>query len=80
MKNPFVKEKDNTALIVSIAAGAIAAGAIAYLFMTDSGVSVREKLSESIKEVLKDAASDIVSKKTSISKKTVKAVADHVVK
>ena len=68
MENPFRKE-DNTGLIVIAAAGALIAGGLAYLFLTDSG-----------KELLKNLASDAVSKKTGVKKKFVKSAADHVTK
>ncbi len=90
MKNPFVKQ-NNTALIALGITGAAAAGAIAYLYLTDSGNNTRNKISDTIsgeidklantfKNSFKDLASGIVSDKTNVSKKTVRAVADHVVK
>ncbi len=45
MKNPFVKH-DNTTLIASLAIGSVAAGAAAYLFMTERGSSMRRSLME----------------------------------
>lgn len=68
MKNPLRKE-DHTGLIVGVAAGVLVAGALAYLFLTDSG-----------KEMLKGLASDVISKKTGVKKKLVKKAADHVAK
>jgi gas vesicle protein len=44
MNNPFEK-KDNTALIVSVAIGSIAAGAATWLFMTERGSVVRDQIS-----------------------------------
>lgn len=79
MKNPFVKE-DNTALIISIVAGSLAAAGITYLFLTDSGADVRKSIKKQLKEKAKDVASGVVSKKTGISKKLVKKTADAVVK
>ncbi|MGF7081579.1 hypothetical protein [Mucilaginibacter sp. UYCu711] len=90
MKNPFVKQ-NNTALIALGITGAAAAGAIAYLYLTDSGNTTRNKISDTIsgeidklaetfKNSFKDLAAGIVSDKTHVSKKTVKAVADRVVK
>jgi gas vesicle protein len=90
MKNPFVKQ-NNTALIALGITGAAAAGAIAYLYLTDSGNTTRNKISDTIsgeidklaktfKDSFKDLASGIISNKTNVSKKTVRAVADHVVK
>ena len=78
MKNPF--KKDNTTLIAAIAITSIAAGAVAYLFLTENGHDARKSLKKKIKSIAKDAAADAVSKHTKISKKTVKAVADHLVK
>jgi len=45
MKNLFVKH-DNTALIASLAIGSVAAGAAAYLFMTERGSNMRQSLME----------------------------------
>ncbi len=42
MKNPF-KKKNNTLLIAGIAIGA-AAASLGYLFLTDSGTAVRQKV------------------------------------
>ncbi|NNU34348.1 hypothetical protein HK413_09700 [Mucilaginibacter sp. S1162] len=47
MKNPFVKQ-NNTALIALGITGAAAAGAIAYLYLTDSGNNTRNKISDSV--------------------------------
>jgi hypothetical protein len=47
MKNPF-KKQNNTALIAIGVTGAAAAGAIAYLYLTDSGSNTRNKLSDSL--------------------------------
>jgi hypothetical protein len=79
MKNPFVKQ-DNTALIVAIAAGAVTAGAIAYLYLTESGAQARENIFHKIKDEAKNLASGFISAKTGIHKHTVKKVADHIVK
>ena len=77
MKNPFVKKQDHTFLIASIAVGALAAGAVAYLFLTDDGVDNRKKLERSIKKSFKKVAADVAEQKTKISKKAAKVVADH---
>ncbi|QEC79455.1 hypothetical protein [Mucilaginibacter ginsenosidivorax] len=77
MKNPFVKKQDHTFLIASIAVGALAAGAVAYLFLTDDGADNRKKLERTIKKSFKKAAADVVEQKTILSKKTAKVVADH---
>ncbi|MCC8426506.1 hypothetical protein [Mucilaginibacter sp. UR6-11] len=90
MKNPFVK-KNNTALIALGVTGAAAAGAIAFLYLTKNGSATRDKISNSLNEELdkigkvftdsvKDIASNFVSNKTNVSKKTVRAFADHIVK
>ncbi|RYY37261.1 MAG: hypothetical protein EOP46_03385 [Sphingobacteriaceae bacterium] len=79
MKNPFVK-RDNTKLIAAILAGSVLAGAAAYLFLTDSGTSVRGSVKKKLKEKGKDLAADLASKKTGFSKKTLKKVANHLVK
>ncbi len=42
MKNPF-KKKSNTLLIAGIAIGA-AAASLAYLFLTESGIAVRQQI------------------------------------
>ncbi len=77
MKNPFAKKQDHTFLIASIAIGALAAGAVAYLFLTDDGADNRKKLERSIKKSFKKAAADVVEQKTILSKKAAKVVADH---
>jgi gas vesicle protein len=79
MKNPFVKQ-DHTLLIASIAIGALAASAITYLYLTDSGAAAREEIKKTIKKQFKKTAADVISKKTKLSKKAAKVVADHVVK
>ena len=90
MKNPFAKQ-NNTALIALSVTGAATAGAIAYLYLIENGTATRGKLSgklneefdslgKMLKDKFKDIASGIISNKTNISKKTVKAAADHVVK
>ncbi|MFC0514260.1 hypothetical protein ACFFGT_08620 [Mucilaginibacter angelicae] len=78
MKNLFKKE-DNTRLIVAVAAGAVLAGTLAYLFLTESGGEVIQSIKHKLKDEAKDLASGIVSDKTGVKKKTVKKVADHIV-
>lgn len=79
MKNPF--EKDNkTTLILGAAIVSVAAGAIAFLFLTETGSNERKDLKRKVKSMAKKAAVDAISKKTKIEKKAVEAVADHVVK
>ncbi|GAA3975882.1 hypothetical protein [Mucilaginibacter dorajii] len=79
MKNPFVKQ-DHTLLIASIAIGALAASAITYLYLTDSGAAAREEIKKTIKKQFKKTAADVISKKTKLSKKAAKVVADQVAK
>jgi len=79
MENPLKKE-DNSQLIVMIAAGAVVAGALAYLFLTESGDEVLESIKHRIKDKAKDLAADVISNKTGVKKHTVKKVADKVVK
>lgn len=78
MKNPLKKE-DHTALIATVAIAAVAAGAIAFLYLTEKGNDTRKGLKKKMKSIAKNAAVDAISKKTKIRKKIVKAVADHVV-
>lgn len=90
MKNPFVKQ-NNAALIALGITGAAVAGAIAYLYLTDSGDKTRnkitdalsdeiDKLAKTFKDSFKDVTASMISDKTHVAKKTVRAVADHVVK
>ncbi len=78
MKNPFAKE-DNRGAIAAVLIGGVALGAVAYLYLTDSGKSQRSKFKKTLKEKGKEMAASAVSKKLGISKKLVKKVADHVV-
>lgn len=77
MKNPFEKQ-DNSAFIATVLIGSIAAGAIAYLYLTQSGSHARGGIKRKLKEKAKNAAAGAVSKKTGISKKLIKKAADHV--
>jgi hypothetical protein len=79
MKNPLKKE-DHTTLVVMLGLTAVAAGAVAYLFLTEQGEDTRKSLKKKIKEIAKDAAAKVISKKTGLSKKTVKKAADVVAK
>ena len=79
MKISF-KRDDHTVLIAAIAIASIAAGAFAFLYLTDKGKDARKGLKKKIKSIAKEAAVDAVSKKTKVSKKAVKEVADHVAK
>ena len=79
MRNPFKKD-NHTALIGAIVIGTVAAGAIAFLFLTELGNDTRRSLKKKIKSIAKDAAADAISKTTKIKKKVVNAAANHVVK
>jgi hypothetical protein len=78
MKNPFEKV-DNRATIGVVLLGGLALGAVAYLYLTDKGAGKRSKFKRALKEKGKELASSAISKKTGLSKKLVKKVADHVV-
>ena len=78
MKNPFEKG-DNRATIGVVLLGGIALGAVAYLYLTDKGAGKRSKFQKKLKEKGKELASSAISKKTGLSKKLIKKVADHVV-
>jgi hypothetical protein len=78
MKNPFAKE-DNRGAIAAVLIGGLALGAVVYLYLTDSGKGQRSKLKKQLKQKGKELASSAISKKTGLSKKLVKKVADHVV-
>ena len=79
MKNPFEK-KSNTGLIAAAVIGSITAAALAYLFLTEEGEELLAELTHKAKDMAKDVASGIVSDKTGIAKKSVKAAADVAVK
>ena len=79
MKNPFKREDHNT-LIAVIAVATLAAGAFAFLYLTEKGKDARSGLKKRIKSIAKNAAVKAVSKKTKIPKKAVKAAADKIVK
>jgi hypothetical protein len=79
MKNPFEK-KDNTTLVIAATAGALTLGALAYLFLTESGSNTWNSIEHKVKDGAKNLAAAFISDKTGIHKKTVKKVADHVVK
>jgi hypothetical protein len=79
MKNPF-KKKDDTVLILALFGGIAIAGTIAYLYLAESGAAARKSLKHKLKKEGRDLAAGMISDKTGIKKKTLKKVADHVVK
>ena len=74
MKNPFAKQ-DNSGVIVTALLGGLALGAVAYLYLTESGGKTRKVLKKKLKDKGKELAAGAISKKTGISKKLVKKVA-----
>jgi hypothetical protein len=89
MKNPFVKKNNHTILIALGVTGAAAAGAIAYLYLTDNGNTTRDKISDNLdggwdklgktlKNTFYDMVASIISDKTPVSKRAAKAVVEHV--
>jgi hypothetical protein len=79
MENPFNKNH-NTAIAVTLAAGAVTASSLAWLYFTESGASTRQSIWHKVKDEAKNLAAGIISNKTGIHKQTLKKVADHVVK
>ena len=79
MKNLFEK-KDNTGIIIIMAAAAVTAGTLAYLYFTENDHEARKSLKHKLKDEAKNMASGFISKKTGISKRTVKKVADYISK
>jgi hypothetical protein len=77
MDNPFKKES-HTGLIVTVVIASIAAAGLAYLFFTEEGEEILDGLKHKVKDTVKDIAAGVVSKKTGVSKKTVKTAADVV--
>lgn len=47
MRNPFEKD-DHSALIAGLVIGSVAAGAAAYLFLTENGGSIRRKIGDQL--------------------------------
>ncbi|MBB6131109.1 YtxH domain-containing protein [Mucilaginibacter lappiensis] len=78
MKNPF-KKNDHTVLIAGIAIASVAAGALAYLYLSESGNKTRKGLKKKVKEIAKNAAAEVIQKKAIFSKKTSEALAGEVV-
>ena len=79
MKNPFEK-KDYTGIIVLLSITAVAAGSVAYLYLTESGTNTRKTVRRKLKDQAKELVSGIISKKTGISKEILRKVADFIVK
>jgi len=79
MKNPFENDHQKTLIIAGAVLSLAAAGA-AYLLLSDHGKQTRKGLKKKIKSIAKDAAVNVISKKTKINKKAVKGVADQLVK
>lgn len=78
MENPFEK-KDHTTLLIALAAGALVAGAVAFLALTKEGQDAIDSIKHKVKDAFKDMAAGIISDKTGVHKKTVKKVEDHIV-
>jgi gas vesicle protein len=76
MKNPF-KKSDHTVLIAGIAIASVAAGALAYLFLSESGEETRKNLKKKITQIAKDAATEIINQKDKLSKKASDVVAEQ---
>jgi len=79
MENPFEK-KDHITLIIALAAGALVAGAVAFLALTEEGQDAMDSVKHKFKDVAKDLFAGLISEKTGVHKKTVKTVEDHIVK
>ncbi|QKJ29341.1 hypothetical protein HQ865_06080 [Mucilaginibacter mali] len=75
MKNTYEKQ-DRSLLIGAIALGAAIAGGLAYLFLTESGTTLRGKMKSAIKEKGKDVAANALTKKTGVPKNITKAAAN----
>jgi gas vesicle protein len=70
MKNSFQKEDSNSLIIVAVAIGAIAAGAITYLFATKKGFTFRKKLTSDAEEGHEKATQYLQKKARKLKKKT----------
>ena len=79
MKNPFEKE-DHTGLIVGIGVGVATGIGLGWLFLTDKGDEYRQQIAEKFKEHVSDKAADLISNKTIVPKKTIKAATDLLIK
>ena len=79
MKN-LLQPKDRTGIIISLTLTVVAAGAAAYLYLTESGANTRKAVKHKLKDQAKELASGAISKKTGISKETLRKVADFIIK
>jgi gas vesicle protein len=68
MKNPF-KKSNPTAIIAGVAIASIAAGALAYLFLSESGNETRKSLKKKIEDIAKDAVTKFNSQKEKLAEK-----------
>lgn len=78
MKNPFARKQDKTVLIGAIAAGAVLAGTLTWLLLTDDGNEKRERWQDWLEEKGKDIAANFLSAKTGVEKAISKKVAEVV--
>lgn len=76
MKNPF-KKSDHTLIIAGIAIASVAAGALAYLFLSESGEETRKNLKKKIKEIAKSAASEMINKRDKFTEKAGEVIAEQ---
>jgi len=65
MKNPF-KKSDRTVILAGIAIASIAAGALAYLYLSESGNETRKSFKKKIKQIARDTVAEIISKKNQL--------------
>ena len=77
MKNPL-KSESHTGVYIAIGAATVIAGAAAYLLLTEDGNKICNTVKEKTKDLVRDLASNFISEKTGIHKKTVRKAADDV--
>ena len=77
MKNPL-KSESHTGLYIAIGVATVIAGAAAYLLLTEDGNKICNTVKEKTKDLARDLASNFISEKTGIHKKTVRKAAEHV--
>ena len=77
MKNPL-KSESHTGVYIAIGAATVIAGAAAYLLLTEDGNKICNTVKEKTKDLARDLASNFISEKTGIHKKTVRKAADDV--